>query len=215
MIRALVFDFDGLILDTESALIAAYADVHAAHGVPFEHERFLQSVGHADYAFDPWHAFEKRADRAALETERRTRNRERDLHLPVLPGVIALLDAARAQPLRVGLASNSSHGHCERHLTRIQLLDRFDFLACREDVALPKPASDLYKLVLQHFGLRGHEAIAFEDSHTGSLAAKRANLWTVAAPGASTAHHDFTHADLRVTSLAKVKLAELLTQFGG
>ena len=214
MIRALIFDFDGLMLDTESALIDAYADVHVAHGVAFDRDLFLRSVGHADYAFDPWHAFEKRADRAALETERRTCNRERDLHLPILPGVVALLDAARAQSLRVGLASNSPHPHCERHLERIKLLDRFDFLACREDVPLPKPAPDLYKLVLTHFGLRGHEAIAFEDSHTGSLAAKRANLWVVAAPNPSTAHHDFAHADLKVKSLADVKLDELIARFG-
>lgn len=214
MIRALVFDFDGLMLDTESALIDAYADVHAAHGVPFDRDLFLRSVGHADYAFDPWHAFEKRADRAALETERRSHNRERDVHLPILPGVVALLDAARALPLRVGLASNSPRSHCERHLARIKLLDRFEFLACREDVPLPKPAPDLYKLVLSRFGLRGHEAIAFEDSHTGSLAAKRANLWVIAAPNVSTAHHDFTHADVKVSSLAEVSLDELVRKFG-
>jgi HAD superfamily hydrolase (TIGR01509 family) len=213
MIRALVFDFDGLILDTESALISAYADVHAAHGVPFDHDRFLHSVGHADYAFDPWHAFEKRADRAALEIERRQHNRERDLHLPVLPGVRELLDAARAQSLRVALASNSVHAHCERHLARIGLLDRFEFLACRDDVPLPKPDPSLYKLVLTQFGLRGHEAIAFEDSHTGSLAAKRALLWVVTAPNPSTAHHDFSHADLSVKSLADVTLAGLVQRF--
>lgn len=212
-IRALIFDFDGLILDTESALIDAYADVHAAHGVAFDRDHFLRSVGHADYAFDPWHAFEKRSDRVALEIERRTFNRARNLLLPVLPGVVALLDAARTQALRVGLASNSLHAHCDGHLARIGLLERFEFLACREDVPLPKPAPDLYKLVLNRFGLRGHEAIAFEDSHTGSLAAKRANLWVVAAPNVSTAHHDFDHADLQVKSLADVKLDELMTQF--
>jgi HAD superfamily hydrolase (TIGR01509 family) len=213
MIHALVFDFDGVILDTESSLIGAYADVHAAHGVAFDHELFLRSVGHADYAFDPWHAFEKRSDRAVLETERRAFNRERDLQLHVLPGVVALLDAARTRALRVGLASNSPHAHCERHLARIGLLDRFDFLACREDVPLPKPAPDLYKLVLTHFGLRGHEAIAFEDSHTGSLAARRANLWTVAVPNLSTAHHDFTHASLQVKSLAEIGLERLIEKF--
>ncbi|HND61263.1 MAG TPA: HAD family phosphatase [Opitutaceae bacterium] len=212
-IRALVFDFDGLILDTESALIAAYADVHAAHGVTFDHEKFLRSVGHADYAFDPWHAFEKRADRAALEVERREHNRRRDLELPVLPGVQSLLDDARTRSLRVGLASNSTHGHCERHLARLGLLERFHFLACREDVPLPKPAPDLYRLVLRQFGLRGHEAIAFEDSHTGSLAARRANLWTVAVPNPSTAHHDFGHTNLQVKSLADVTLAALIPQF--
>jgi putative hydrolase of the HAD superfamily len=213
MIRALVLDFDGLILDTESALIRAYADVHAAHGVPFDEAAFLRSVGHADYAFDPWHAFEKRADRVALEVERRAVNRERDLALPVLPGVVALLAAARARRLHVALASNSRHEHCERHLARLGLLERFDFLACREDVPSPKPEPDLYKLVLHRFGLRGHEAIAFEDSHTGSLAARRANLWTVVAPGPATAHHDFAHADLRVASLAELSLGDLIAKF--
>ena len=213
MIRALIFDFDGLILDTESALIRAYADVHAAHGVPFDEAEFLRSVGHADYAFDPWHAFEKRADRVALETQRRARNRAHDLALPVLPGVLALLDAARSRSLPLGLASNSRHDHCEGHLARLGLLDRFTFLACREDAPSPKPEPDLYKLVLHRFGLRGHEAIAFEDSHTGSLAAKRAHLHTVVAPGPATAHHDFAHADLRVTSLAELTLDALIQRF--
>lgn len=213
MIRALIFDCDGLILDTESALIRAYGDVHVAHGVPFDEAEFLRSVGHADYAFDPWHGFEKRADRVALETERRSYNRIHDLALSPLPGVVALLDAARDRSLSIGLASNSPHAHCERHLDRLGLLTRFTFLACREDVASPKPEPDLYKLVLNRFGLRGHEAIAFEDSHTGSLAAKRANLWTVAAPGPSTAHHDFAHVDLRVASLAEVTLDALIARF--
>lgn len=214
MIHALVLDFDGLILDTESALIRAYADVHAAHGVPFDEAEFLGSVGHADYAFDPWHAFEKRADRVALEVERRRRNRERDLHLPLLPGVAALLDDARAAGLRVGLASNSPHEHCERHLGRLGLLDRFAFLACREDVASPKPEPDLYRLVLGHFGLRGRDVVAFEDSRTGSLAAKRAGLWCVAVPNSSTQHHDFSHVDLTVGSLAQCPLAGLTARFG-
>jgi HAD superfamily hydrolase (TIGR01509 family) len=213
MIRALVFDFDGLILDTESALIDAYADVHAAHAIPFDRELFLRSVGHADYAFDPWHAFEKRSDRAALEDERRRFNRRRDLALVVLPGIQAMLDAARGRELRVALASNSPRSHCERHLKNIGLFDRFDFLACRDDVVLPKPAPDLYRLVLTHFGLRGHEAIAFEDSHTGSLAARRAHLWTVAIPNPSTAHHDFGHVSLRLKSLADRTLDQLIQQF--
>ena len=67
--------------------------------------------------------------------------------------------------------------------------------------------------MLNRFGLRGHEAIAFEDSHTGSLAAKRANLRVVAVPGPSTAHHDFAHVDLKLTSLAEVPLAQLVERF--
>jgi HAD superfamily hydrolase (TIGR01509 family) len=214
MIRALVFDFDGLILDTETPLIDAYAAVHANHGVAFDRATFLRSVGHADYTFDPWHGFSPHADRATLEVERRALKDALLLRQPVLPGVVALLDAARAAGLRVGLASNSEHSWCEPQLTRLGLRDRFEFLACREDAASPKPEPDLYKLVLNRFGLRGHEAIALEDSQTGCLAAKRALLWVVAVPGPSTRHHDFAGADLRVASMAELNLENLVARFG-
>lgn len=213
MIRALVFDFDGLILDTETPLIDSYGEVHARHGVTFDRALFVRSVGHAEYAFDPWHGFSPQAERGALELERRLYKDEILLRQPILPGVAALLTAARAAGLRIGLASNSEHAWVEPHLHRIGLRPYFEFLACREDAPSPKPEPDLYRLVLNFFGLRGIEAIAFEDSHTGSLAAKRANLWAVAVPNESTAHHDFAHVDLRVTSLAEIELDSLLTRF--
>ncbi len=213
MIRALVFDFDGLILDTETPLIDSYGDVHATHGVPFDRPAFLRSVGHAEYAFDPWHGFSPHTDRAALEVERRARKNELLLRQHILPGVLALLNDARKLGLRVGLASNSEHAWVEPHLTRLGLRDYFEFLACRGDAPSPKPEPDLYQLVLRHFGLRGFEAIAFEDSQTGVQAAKRAGLWAVAVPNASTAHHDFSKADLRLTSLADCNLAELTARF--
>lgn len=221
MIRALIFDFDGLIIDTEWPLIEAYRVVHLAHSVPFDETLFIRSIGHADYAFDPWHGFLVRhsskgdggsphADRAALELERRAHKDRLLLEQPVLPGVIALLDAAREKNLRLGLASNSEHTWVETHLARVGLLDRFEFLACRGDAPSPKPEPDLYKLVLNRFGLRGHEAIALEDSHTGCLAAQRAHLHVVAVPNRCTAHHDLSPAHLVTPSLADVTLDSLL-----
>ena len=213
MLRAFIFDFDGLILDTETPLIDAYAAVHAAHGVPFDRALFLHGVGHADYSFDPWHGFSPHADRVALEVARRAAKEQLMLRLPVLPGVIALLDAAREHGLRSGVASNSPHSWVDAHLPRLGLIQCFDFIGCREDAPSPKPEPDLYKLVLNRFGLRGHEAVAFEDSSTGSLAAKRAHMWAVAAPNESTAHHDFTHVDWLVDSLAEVDLPSLRHRF--
>ena len=213
MIRAFVFDFDGLILDTETPLIDAYAEVHAAHGIAFDRAAFLRSVGHADYSFDPWHGFSPHADRAELEVKRRAVKDAMMLRQPILPGVVDLLEAAAAAGVRIGLASNSSHAWVDGHLQRLGLFERFDFIACREDAPSPKPEPDLYKLVLNQFGLRGFEAVAFEDSHTGSLAAKRAQMWAVAAPNESTAHHDFSHVDWLVRSLAEVDLASLKTRF--
>ena len=213
MIRALIFDFDGLILDTETPLIDAYAAVHTAHGIAFDRATFLRSVGHADYAFDPWHGFSPHADRAALELERRTLKDALMLRQPILPGVAALLEAARTRGLRIGLASNSEHTWVDPHLARLGLAPYFEFVACRGDAPSPKPEPDLYRLVLNRFGLRGHEAVALEDSQAGSLAAKRANLWVVAVPNASTAHHDFAVADLQVTSLAEITLDDLIKRF--
>ena len=213
MIRALVLDFDGLMLDTETPLVDAYGDVHAAHGRPFDRAAFIGAVGHADFTFNPWRAFGPDADTAALEAQRQQYNRARTFAQPVLPGIPALLDAARAAGLRLAVASNSRHDHVEGHLHRLGLHAAFGFFACREDAPSPKPEPDLYRLALSYFGLRGHEAIAFEDSSAGSLAAKRAGLWTVAVPNALTAQHDFAHADLQVASLAEIKLTDLIARF--
>jgi len=214
MIRALVFDFDGLILDTETPLIDAYAAIHAAHGVPFNRDAFIADIGRAENIFDPWHGFSPHTDRVALEIERREAKHEFLLQQTARPGIVALLDAARESGLHVGLASNAEHEWVEPHLARLGLLDRFQFLACRGDTPSPKPEPDLYKLVLHRFGLKGIEAIAFEDSFTGSLAAKRANCWVVAVPNPSTAHHDFTHAHWCVPSLADCTLPDLIAKFG-
>jgi putative hydrolase of the HAD superfamily len=213
MIRALIFDCDGLVVDTESAVIEAYAQVYQEHGIPFDRERFNQNAGHADYTFDPWYAFDKHADRAALEADRQKRNRLLNGHLPLLPGVLPLLEGARRAGLRLGMASNSSHAHVEGQINRLGVRDFFEFVACREDASSPKPEPDLYRVVINRFGLRGIEAVALEDSQTGITSAKRAGLWAVAVPGATTAHQDFSLADLRLHSLAETTVESLAEKF--
>lgn len=213
MIRALIFDFDGLILDTETPLIDAYSDVHSAYGKPFDRNLFINGVGHADYAFDPWREFDGRHDRNELDREMRFYKQIRVLAQPILPGVVPMMNLAKENGLSVALASNSSHSHCDGHLKRIGLLERFHVIACREDVASPKPEPDLYQLAVERMGMSPHEAIAFEDSHAGSLAAKRAGLWCVAIPNPSSTHHDFTHVDCRVDSMAELTLEMLVSRF--
>jgi putative hydrolase of the HAD superfamily len=209
MIHALVFDFDGLILDTEMALIESYEEVHAHHGLAFDREHVLRSVGHADYAFDPWGAFGAEADRAALDAHRRQLNIARNHRLDALPGVIELVAAAHAAGLRLGVASNSGHWHVDAHLARLGLLERFDFVACRDDVSAPKPEPEIYRLVLQKLGVAPAAAVAFEDSAIGLTAARRAGLRTVAVPNRATAHHRFDEADWQLPSLAGITLPTL------
>jgi HAD superfamily hydrolase (TIGR01509 family) len=214
MIRALVFDFDGLIFDTETALISALESVHVRAGKAFSRQLSLEAVGRTGLHFDPWAAFGAAADRVALERELDGVKRELLAKQSILPGVADYLKQAREGGLKVGLASNSDHAHVEGHLARLGLLQYFEYLRCIEDVAEGKPAPDLYRAVIEKFGVDGAEAIAFEDSEHGAHAAKRAGLWCVAVPGPSSLNHDFARADLVLDSLANHPLSGLLERFG-
>ena len=209
MIRALVFDFDGLIIDTETPIIDAWVRVHEQAGVPYTREHALSIIGHADLEYDPWIAFGAAADRAALEEAHRLFRNELLHSQPVLPGVLALLASATARGLRLGIASNSPHAWVDRHLQRIGLFDTFHAICCRDDVARGKPEPDVYLAALDSLGVTAAETVAFEDSLPGSEAAKRAGLWCVVAPNPSTRHYTFPHADQRVESLAEVTLESL------
>ncbi len=210
-IRALVFDFDGLILDTETCQINAWKEVHRQAGITFPHEHAHSIVCHTDIDFDPWIAFPPEHDRAALAQAQREHNHACVRRQPILPGILDTLDAAEKLGLRLALASNSTHAWVDPHLQRLGLFSRFEIICCREDVPNGKPAPDLYQRAIAHLGVRPHEAIAFEDSRPGTLAAKAAGLWCAAIPNPSTRHHDFSHCDWLIDSLAAVPLPILLT----
>lgn len=213
MIKALVFDFDGLILDTETPILQAWAEIHEEAGIPYRHDHASSIVGHVDVEFDPWIAFPKEADRDALDREHKQRSRAMLAAQRILPGVRSTLAAAREKSLRIGLASNSHHAWVDNHLARLELASFFDVVKCRDDVARGKPEPDVYLAVLRDLGASPVEAIAFEDSEPGSLAAKRAGLWCVAVPNPSTRQHEFAHADLRLESLADMPLEALLQRW--
>jgi len=213
MIRALVFDFDGLIIDTETPLIDAWAELHRRAGHAYSRNDAHRLVGHVGVAFDPWSAFGSGADRTALGAAHKQLTRELVARQPVLPGVLDCLQAARARGLRLGVASNSSHRHVDGHLARLGLANWFDCTCCREDIVAGKPAPDLYLAILRRFAVGPAEAVAFEDSSAGATAAHRAGLWVVAVPNPSTRGHDFSPAHLVLPSLATMPLDRLLARF--
>jgi HAD superfamily hydrolase (TIGR01509 family) len=213
MIRALVFDFDGLIVDTETPLVEAWVQLHVEHGVPCDRAHAHGVVGHVGVQFDQWAGFGPQADRVALDLAYRAKARALIAQQTVLPGVCDLLRAARARGLRIGIASNSDHEHVEGHLQRMGLHQEFEVFCCIDDVAAGKPAPDLYELAVRKLGATPAAAIAFEDSVPGHTAAKRAGLHTVVVPNPSTLHCAFPHADLRLPSLAHTTLESLLSRF--
>jgi len=128
----------------------------------------------------------------------------------LLPGVVQHLDAARELGMRLGCASSSTQEWVRGHLARLGILERFDCIRCRDDVAHAKPEPDLYVAVLDCLRVAADEAIAIEDSPNGVAAAKRAGLRCVAIPNSITAHLDLSQADLVLNSLADLSMAELL-----
>jgi HAD superfamily hydrolase (TIGR01509 family) len=215
VIRALIFDFDGLVIDTETPLIDAWAVLHERAGHAYSRSDAHRLVGHVDVDFDPWTAFGPAADRVALRAEHRRLCREMTARQPILPGVLAYLEEGRRRGLKLAMASNSGHDHVDRHLMRLGLRPFFDLTCCREDVTVAKPAPEIYHVTVRALGLGPHEIIAFEDSSAGTVAARSAGVWTVAVPNPSTRHHDFSAAHLVVASLADQPLDDFLLRYSG
>ena len=215
MIRALVFDFDGLILDTEEPVYRSWLEVYEAHGEELPFERWVQIVGSTTTGFHPQHYLEERLGRSLPKEvlDRRIgRRTELVLANKLLPGVVEHLDAARALGLKLGVASSSTREWVTGHLARLGILERFECVRCRDDVTNVKPEADLYLAVLECLGVGASEAIAIEDSPNGITAAKRAGMRCVAVPNSITACLDLGQADVLLGSLAEVTLAELLVK---
>jgi HAD superfamily hydrolase (TIGR01509 family) len=213
MIRAIVFDFDGLILDTEEPVYRSWLEVYQAHGEELPFERWVQIVGSTTIGFHPQHHLEERLGRALPKEvlDRRIgRRTELVLAQKLLPGVVSHIEQAKGMGLKLGVASSSTAEWVRGHLARLGILEQFDCLRCRDDVANAKPEPDLYVAVLDCLAVAASDAFAIEDSPNGVMAAKRAGLRCVAIPNSITAKLDLSGADVVLGSLAEITLADLL-----
>jgi putative hydrolase of the HAD superfamily len=208
-LRGLIFDFDGLIVDTETAITLAWEEVHAEHGRAADRAVLHAVVGHEGVTVDLWQAFPPEHDRAWLEARMQRLARAKCEAAPVLPGVVELIEAAKVAGLRLAVASNSSHRHVDGHLKARGLWAHFDAVVCRDDVARGKPAPDPYLLALERLGLAAEDVVAFEDSVPGHEAAAAAGLRVVAVPNPVTWRDEFPQAVLRAGSLAELSLERL------
>ena len=209
---ALVFDFDGVVLDTETPLNTSWEEMYSRHGVHLGLELFASYIGGADY-FDFHLDLEKQTgltfDRQSLMEERRAMYREHVSGNTVLPGVQDYLSEARACGFRIGLASNSDIGWVGSNLRELGLFDDFDVLKTRDDVVNVKPDPEIYLAALHDLKTEPRHAIAIEDSASGVAAAKSAGLFTVAVPNPITKYHNLDKADLVLDSLASTPFSEV------
>jgi HAD superfamily hydrolase (TIGR01509 family) len=214
MIRALLFDFDGLLVDTESPSFDAWAGVYREHGHDLTLETWSAAIGTLD-GFDPFADLEGRLGRPVDRERVNERRREVEFAAADLEelreGVADYLEEAQRLGLARAIVSSSSQDWIRRHLERLDLLDGWNSIVTADgDAARAKPRPTLYLEALDRLDVPADEAIAFEDSPNGITAAKAAGLYCIAVPNPTTASLDVTHADLVLRSLEEVPLSQLL-----
>jgi HAD superfamily hydrolase (TIGR01509 family) len=214
MIDCLIFDFDGVIIDTETPEYVTLQETFSAYGVELDRSLWTRFIGTGLGSFDVYKHLEELVG-APLDLEairRRTRQRYLDIveANPILPGVLDYIRDAKATGLKLGVASSSSRDWVEGHLTRRGLLGHFDCILSKNDVSQVKPDPELYLASVTRLKTRPENALAIEDSVNGITAAKRAGLFCVVVPNDMTRDLSIGHADLRLVALSDIPLRTLL-----
>lgn len=207
MISAVIFDFDGTIIDTESSEFSTVQDVFREHGHEYTMETFLQGVGRADgrHWVDVLQEFTgPLEDIDTIKEKRRLAHRDMIDGSELRPGVMQLVERAENQEKALAVASSSPLSWVDRHLTVRGLNDRFQFIATRDLVERAKPWPDVFLAAAEGLEIDPRECLVIEDSHHGVVAAKAAGMTCVAVANPVTAGSDFTKADLVLESLAEL-----------
>jgi HAD superfamily hydrolase (TIGR01509 family) len=212
-IAAVIFDFDGLILDTETPILEAWKQAYREHGCELALEDWQHGLGTHE-GFDPFAQLERLSGRSLAREpllERvRERNRRHCEAQGLLPGVAERLGEARALGLGAAVASSSSCAWVTGWLERFGLRPLLDCVCARDDVARVKPAPDLFLLAAERLAVPAAACLVFEDSPNGIRAARAAGMRCVAVPNAVTRNLALPEADLVLESLAELRLGQIL-----
>ncbi len=214
--RALLVDFDGLVIDSETPDFEAWRGVYLQHGLTLPRAEWVARIGSDGSGFDPLaHLLGQLSDAIDVEALQAARRQKRDellFAMRPLPGVIDWLESARATGLKLAIVSSSPHQWVDDLLRHVGLQSHFDEFVTRDHVERTKPHPELYQTALRRLSLGPDEALALEDSPNGVTAAARARVRCVAVPGPMTRDLPFEHANLRLGSLAEQTLAQVLAR---
>ena len=218
-IRAFLFDFDGLILDTELASRAGWELLYGEHGHELPAELWATLVGTTHAVWDPMEHLEELVGRPL---EREALNERRYAHEIAMieaeelrPGIADYIAVARRLGLKRAIVSSSSRRWVDMHLERLEQAVGWDAICTADgDPARAKPAPTLYLEALELLEAAADEAVAFEDSPNGIKAAKAAGIFCVGIPNEVTRELSLAEADLVLDSLADLPPDELLARLG-
>jgi HAD superfamily hydrolase (TIGR01509 family) len=219
LIKALIFDFDGLILDTESSLVTAWQEIYDEYNLVIPLDEWAGMLGQSADPPEAYEYLEAHLGEAVNRVGLKGRRIDRELAIledqAPMPGVQALIQETNERGLLIAVASSSEHAWVDEHLDRLGLLQYFNVVICADDVEFTKPASDLYIRALHELGLGPEEAIALEDSEHGVSAARAAGLFCIAIPNAITQSASFEQANLILGTLEGFQLDDILNLVSG
>lgn len=211
--QALVFDFDGLIVDTESAIYEAWRELYLHHGHDLPLPTYVQCVGSTFGHYDPMAALETLTGGPvawdAVLPRKDARIRELQQGLDTLPGIRDLLTEADRAGIPCAVASSSQRSHVQSWLDRTGIGGAFTVIRTRDDVPRAKPAPDLFLAAAEALGLDAGQTLVLEDSLNGLRAARAAGAPCVIVPSPVTRGSDFTGAAAILESLHSVPLHQL------
>jgi HAD superfamily hydrolase (TIGR01509 family) len=214
-VKALIFDFDGLLVDTETLHYNTWRSLYTEHGVELKLDRWLLDLG-THGMFDPCEELEgllgRSIDREATRSDRRAYHIQLCEQEPLRPGILALLEAARDRGLRLAVATSSTRDWVERWLEHHQIRSYFSCVRNRDDVSQVKPDPELFLSAAACLGIPPEECVVLEDSPNGMRAAAAAGMRCIAVPTAMTATVDLPPVTLRVDDLTTWTLADLLAR---
>lgn len=214
-VGAVVFDFDGLIMDSEWLIFEKAVEAFRVNGYELRLDAWSTVVGTNDKHDPTWWdrlcaAAGVSFDRVLYDEAYEAQDPSAHDELPPLAGVVELADALHAAGIPLGVASSSSLGWLDRHLGRLGLADKLGAVIGADLVGgVGKPQPDVYLRACADLGADPTTSVALEDSANGVTAAKAAGMVAVAVPGSVTQANDFSHADLVVASLLDVDVATL------
>jgi HAD superfamily hydrolase (TIGR01509 family) len=217
MLKALIFDFDGLILDTETPEYLAWQNIYQEYGFELPHDEWGKIIGGAGISsFNPAEHLsllsQGRLDSVSLRSRHRLESHAAIAHESVLPGVMDYIHEAKRLGLKLAIASSSPHSWVDAHAQRLGIFHYFDVVICRDDVEAgrTKPNPDLFLLALDQLQVQKNEAVVFEDSPNGVKAANRAGIFVVAVPNPVTSLLVIEDANLILSSLSELPLSDLI-----
>ncbi len=203
--EAVLFDFDGTLVDTEWSIYEENCAIYAKEGQELPLEKYAQCIGSSYDTWSPQTYLEeltgKTFDWETIREERNKKIRARLETQGLMEGALEALEFTKSRGLRMGVVSSSGHSWVDNWLEKLGIEHYFESVTCRGDAPRIKPAPDLFIKGAERMNLSPKKCLVLEDSRNGMLAALEAGMDVIAIPNRITKVSDFTEATIKLDSL--------------